>query len=80
MLNVEGRDPAVQEFEDAFESDHLPPGLVREVATYYHAMATSLLSLLPDGPALTRALHDLWRSKNEAVLFAVRLQRKVDAS
>lgn len=76
MLDTEGRHPAVQEFADAFETGHLPPGLPRSVMEHYAAMAQVLIDLLPDGPCLTRALHDLWRSKNEAVLFAVRLGRK----
>lgn len=35
MLNVEGRHPGVREFADAFELDHLPPGLPRDVMTGY---------------------------------------------
>lgn len=76
MLNTEGRPPAVQEFADAFETGHLPPGLPKDVMVSYAALAQSLVDLLPDGPCLTRALHDLWRSKNEAVLFAVRIVKK----
>lgn len=76
MLDVEGRHPAVQEFADAFETGHLPPGLPKDVMAKYADLAQALISLLPDGPCLTRALHDLWRSKNEAVLFAVRLGKK----
>lgn len=73
MLRTEGRHDAIQEFRDAFEFDHLPDGLPRVVAASYHDFAAQLLALLPDGPALTRAIHDLWRSKNEAVRFAVRI-------
>lgn len=73
MLNTDGRHDAIQEFRDAFESEHLQEGLPRTVVERYHAAANDLLALLPDGPALTRAIHDLWRSKNEAVMFAVRL-------
>lgn len=73
MLRTEGRHDAIQEFRDAFEFDHLPDGLPRVVAASYHDFAAQLLALLPDGPALKRAIHDLWRSKNEAVRFAVRI-------
>jgi hypothetical protein len=73
MLNTDGRYAGIQEFRDAFEFDHLPDGLPRSVSETFHDHAAALLELLPDGASLTRSLHDLWRSKNEAVLFAVRL-------
>lgn len=76
MLNVEGRHPAVQEFGDMFEFDHLPPGLPREVSATFHDHAQHLIDLLPDGPGLTRGLHRQWESKNEAVFLAVRTQRE----
>lgn len=38
------------------------------------------IDLLPDGVPLTRALADLWDSKNHGVFLAVRAQRKADAS
>lgn len=72
MLNVEGRHPAVAEFRDMFNWDHLPEGLPREVMQEYFSLASMLLQLLPDGPQLTRALHRLWESKNEAVFMAVK--------
>ena len=72
MLNTEGRHPAVQEFADMFEWSHLPEGLPRTVSATYADHAARLLELLPDGPQLTRALHRLWESKNEAVFLAVR--------
>lgn len=72
MLDTDGRHATIQEFRDAFEFDHLPEGLPQGVARLYHDTAAGLLILLTDGPALIRAIHDLWRSKNEAVLFAVR--------
>lgn len=75
MLDVEERHPAVAEFADLFELGHLPEGLPRLVMVEYRAAAQALLDLLPDGPMLTRALHDLWRSKNEAVAYAVRIHR-----
>ncbi|MEU4804343.1 hypothetical protein [Actinosynnema sp. NPDC023587] len=78
MLNVEGRHPAVQEFADMFEVDHLDPGLPREVSALFGEQAQQLLDLLPDGLGLTRALHRLWEAKNEAVFLAVRTQRKAD--
>lgn len=80
VLNVEGRHPAVREFADLFASGHLPPGLPVQVMHDFRALAACLLDLLPDGPMLTRALHDLWRAKNEAVAFAVRVQRDRDRS
>lgn len=80
MLNVQGRHPAVQEFADQFETGHLPRGLPKQVMDNFLAAAMVLLELLPDGPMLTRALHDLWRAKNEAVAYAVRVQRDRDLS
>jgi len=80
VLNVEGRHPAVQEFADLFETEHLPVGLPREVMRCFRVSAAALLHLLPDGPMLTRALHDLWRAKNEAVAYAVRVERERDLS
>lgn len=80
MLNVEGRHPAVREYADLFESGHLPAGLPKEAMGCFRVTAAALLNLLPDGPMLTRALHDLWRAKNEAVAYAVRLQRDRDLS
>lgn len=74
MLNTDGRHPALQEFRDAFEFDHLSEGLPRVVAAAYHDQAARLLALLPDAATLTRAIHDLWRSKNEAVLLATRVR------
>jgi len=76
LLNVEGRHPAVQEFGDMFEWSHLPEGLPRTVSATYADHAARLLELLADGPQLTRALHRLWESKNEAVFLAVRTQRE----
>lgn len=35
MLNVEDRHAAVQEFADAFETGHLPPGLPKDVMVRY---------------------------------------------
>lgn len=75
MLHVEGRHPAVREFGDLFETEHLPPGLPRQVMESFRYVVNTLLVSLPDGPMLTRALHDLWRAKNEAVAYAVRVQR-----
>jgi hypothetical protein len=46
------------------------------VSATFEDQASRLLQLLPDGPQLTRALHRLWESKNEAVFLAVRTQRK----
>lgn len=76
MLNVEGRDPAVREYGDRFETGHLPPGLPRQVMETYREQFEKLLDLLPDGPALSSALHRLWESKNEAVFLAVRTARE----
>lgn len=78
MLDVEGRHVAVREFGDRFETGHLAPGLPREVMGIYRDAAERLLSALPDCPQLARALDDLWHSKNEAVLQAVRIQRGRD--
>jgi hypothetical protein len=75
MLDVVGRHPDVQEFGDMFEFDHLPEGLPRETSAVFHEAAEKVLSLLPDGPSLTRSLHRLWESKNEAVFLAVRTQK-----
>lgn len=75
MLNVEGRHPAVREFADMFEWGHLPSGLPREVSRTFADQAQQLVGMLPDGPGLTRALHRLWESKNEAVFLAVRTQK-----
>lgn len=71
MLNIEGRHPAVAEFRDMFESDHLPEGLPQRVSWSFHEQAALLINALDDGPGLTRALHRLWESKNEAVFLAV---------
>lgn len=76
MLNIEGRHRAVQEFRDMFEFGHLDPGLPREVSATFHDHAQQLIDLLPDAPPLTRALHRLWESKNEAVFLAVRTARE----
>lgn len=76
MINVEGRHPGVVEFADMFDYAHLPEGLPREVSATFHAQAERLLASLPDAPGLTRALHRLWESKNEAVFLAVRTQRR----
>ena len=75
-LLTEGRHPAVAEFADMFEFEHLPEGAPRVVSATFFNTAGRLLQLLPDGPQLTRALHRLWESKNEAVFLAVRTQRK----
>ena len=75
MIKVEGRHPGIVEFAEAFNFDHLPEGLPREVSATFHQHAQHLVDLLPDGPGLTRALHRLWESKNEAVFLAVRTQR-----
>jgi hypothetical protein len=76
MLNVEGRHAAVREFRDMFTAgDHLRPGLPREVSALFAATAQTLIDLLPDGVPLTRALNDLWDSKNQAVFLAVRTER-----
>lgn len=74
MLNTDGRHPGIQEFRDAFEFDHLSEGLPRIVAASYHDQAARLLALLPDAAPLTRAIHGLWQSKNEAVLLATRVR------
>lgn len=79
-LNIEGRHPGLARWKDAFEGGHLPKGLPRDVMAGYRSLAVSLLDLLPDGPQLTDALHELWRSKNEAVLHAVETQRARDAA
>lgn len=75
MLNTEGRHPAVQEFQDMFEFAHLAEGLPQEASRVFHNAAEMLLTILPDGPQLTRALHRLWEAKNEAVFLAVRTQK-----
>jgi hypothetical protein len=81
VLNVEGRHPAVQEFGDMFTvGAHLPPGLPRQVSELYANAAQGLIDLLPDGVPLTRALSDLWDSKNHGVFLAVRAQRDADQS
>jgi len=80
VLNVGERHPAVREFADLFEVDHLPTGLPRIVMEAFRFAANTLLINLPDGPMLTRALHDLWRAKNEAIAYAVRVQRERDVS
>jgi hypothetical protein len=72
MLSVLDRHPAVQEFAAMFDFGHLPEGLPRRVSATFHEQAQALIDLLPDGPGLTRALHRLWESKNEAVFLAVR--------
>lgn len=72
MLRTEGRHPAVQEFQDMFEFDHLPSGKPRQVSAIFHEAASDVLAALDDGPGLTRCLHRLWEAKNEAVFLAVR--------
>lgn len=72
MLSTEGRHPAVVEFRDMFEFDHLPEGLPREVSRIFHNAAQEVLARLDDGPGVTRALHRLWEAKNEAVFCAVK--------
>lgn len=74
MLNVEGRHPAVAPYGNRFRTGHLPDGLPKTIMEAYRVAAQALLDNLPDGPLLTNALHDLWRSKNEAVLHAVEVQ------
>lgn len=74
MLDVQDRHPAVREFADMFEYAHLPV-TTQAVSKTFHDHAADLLLLLPDGPGLTRALHRLWESKNEAVFLAVRVAR-----
>lgn len=59
-----------------FEWAHLPEGLPRTVSATFADHAERLLELLPDGPGLTRSLHRLWESKNEAVFLAVRTAKK----
>lgn len=71
------RHPAVVEFDGAFDGTHLPQGLPRDIMAAYSDLHQQLLSLLPNNRAgLTRAIHDLWRSKNEAVYLAVRVQEQ----
>lgn len=72
VLSTEGRHPAIVEFTDMFEFDHLPDSLAREVSSIFHDAAEAVLTLLDDGPAVTRALHRLWEAKNEAVFHAVK--------
>ncbi len=74
MLNTEGRHPAVAPYGNRFRTGHLPEGLPRQVMEVYREAAAKLLEMLPDSPELTRALHRLWESKNEAVLHAVETQ------
>lgn len=77
MLKIEDyRHPAVREFGDMFEFDHLPDGLPRQVSKTFHDQAQQLIDHLPDAPPLTRALHRLWEAKNEAVFLAVRETKK----
>lgn len=79
MINAEGRHPAIREYADRFETAHLPEGLPRQVMETCRAQFEALLDLLPDGPALTSALHKLWESKNEAVFLAVRAGKQTQA-
>jgi hypothetical protein len=72
MLNTEGRHPAVVEFQDMFDFDHLPEGKPRDCSETFHTFAQALLDNLDDAPGLTRCLHRLWEAKNEAVFLAVR--------
>jgi len=77
VINIgQYRHPAVHEFSDMFEFEHLPEGLPREVSRTFHDHAQQLVDLLPDGPGLTRSLHRLWEAKNEAVFLAVREAKK----
>ena len=76
MLNVEGRHAAVREFQDMFEYGYLPYEPANTVSATFHDQAQQLINLLPDAPLLTRALHRLWESKNEAVFLAVRTARE----
>lgn len=60
-----------------FEHEHLPDGAPQQLAKVFHENAQMLLDVLGHNPGarvgLSHALHDLWRSKNEAVSTAVHL-------
>ena len=76
MLDVSGRHPSVQAFEDKFRWEHLPSGLPQETSRIFAEAAGQLVSLLPDSPEIPVALCKLWEAKNEAVYHAVNVQRQ----
>jgi hypothetical protein len=67
------------QFREAFDSGHLPKGLPQIVMFRYRILFENLMNDLPSSPWLTRAIHALWQSKNEAVMLAVRVQKQRDA-
>lgn len=60
--------PAVAQMLRNFRYDHLPLHL-QEVSQPFHELAHRLAQTL-SGPELTKALDDLWKAKNWAVVAA----------
>lgn len=66
---------AVRSYAHCFDHEHLPGEQSRAVAQQYAATAQALADMLPDSRWLVAALHDLWESKNAAVLLAVQIDK-----
>ncbi|MFI2033739.1 hypothetical protein ACH470_03405 [Streptomyces bottropensis] len=66
--------PATAAMLRNFRYDHLPQHL-QEVSEPFHDLAHQLAETL-SGPEVTKALDDLWKSKNWAVLAASNAERE----
>lgn len=76
MLDIAAdRWQAVRKYAHCFDHEHLPGDQPRAVAQQYAATAQALVDMLPDDAWLVAALHDLWESKNAAVLHAVNIDK-----
>ena len=69
--------PATAQMLANFRYDHLPAAL-QEVSRPFHDLAHQLAETLA-GPEVTKALDDLWKAKNWAVVAASNKEREADS-
>ena len=56
----------LEEVINLFTYEHLPEHL-RDVSYLFSDLALNIMANVPEGPMRTKALNDLWQSKNWAV-------------
>ncbi|PNG20323.1 hypothetical protein [Streptomyces cahuitamycinicus] len=69
--------PATAQMLGNFRFDHLPAHL-QEVSRPFHALAHRLAETLT-GPEVTKALDDLWKAKNWAVVAASNTEQEASS-
>ena len=55
-----------EDVQKLFQYDHLPEYL-QVVSKDFYSLALAIINTVPEGPMRTKALNDLWQSKNWAV-------------